>query len=95
MIDLEDLLFRAERKSYWHQSERFAQASQEGLKKNAEVRSRGIHSANFYVLRKNRMPSILLEVAFISNPEEEAMLKRPEFLQKTVSHLTGQLLAIS
>ena len=95
MIDLEDLLFKAERKLYWHQSERFAQASQEGLKKNTEVRSRGIHSANFYVLRKNRMPSILLEVAFISNPEEEAMLKRPEFLQATVAHLTNQLLAIS
>ena len=95
MIDLEDLLFRAERKLYWHQSERFAIATQEGLKQNTQVRSRGIHSANFYVLRKNRMPSILLEVAFISNHEEEALLKKPEFLATTVKQVTDQLLALS
>jgi N-acetylmuramoyl-L-alanine amidase len=95
MIDLEDLLFRAERKLYWRQSERFAVASQKGLEKNSDVKSRGIHSANFYVLKKNRMPSILLEVAFISNPEEEALLKKPEFISATVKQVTDQLLALS
>jgi len=95
MIDLEDLLFRAERKLYWRQSERFATACQDGLKKNLDVKSRGINSANFYVLKKNRMPSILLEVAFISNPVEEAMLRKPEFLSATVKSIVDQLLALS
>jgi len=95
MIDIEDLLFRAERKSYWRQSERFATATQRGLADNTAVQSRGINSANFYVLKKNRMPSILLEVAFISNPEEEALLKKPEFLAATVSHVTDQLMALA
>jgi N-acetylmuramoyl-L-alanine amidase len=95
MIDLEDLLFRAERKLYWRQSERFAQASQAGLIKNTQVKSRGVHSANFYVLRKNRMPSILLEVAFISNPNEEALLRKLEFLSATSRQITDQLLTLS
>jgi N-acetylmuramoyl-L-alanine amidase len=95
MIDLEDLLFRAERKLYWQQSERFATATQDALKRNAEVHSRGINSANFYVLKKNRMPSILLEVAFISNPEEEALLKKPEFLAATVKNVTDQLMSLT
>jgi len=95
MIDLEDLLFRAERKLYWRQSERFANATQQGLAKNMDVHSRGINSASFYVLKKNRMPSILLEVAFISNPEEEALLKKPEFLAATVNHVTDQLMALA
>lgn len=95
MIDLEDLLFRAERKLYWRQSERFANATQNGLANNTAVKSRGINSASFYVLKKNRMPSILLEVAFISNPEEEALLKKPEFLAATVNHVTDQLMTLS
>jgi N-acetylmuramoyl-L-alanine amidase len=95
MIDLEDLLFRAERKLYWKQSERFATACQDGLKQNIDIKSRGINSANFYVLKKNRMPSILLEVAFISNPAEEALLRKPEFLSATVKSIVYQLLALS
>lgn len=33
--------------------------------------------ANFYVLRKTSMPAVLIELAFISNPAEEKMLKDP------------------
>jgi N-acetylmuramoyl-L-alanine amidase len=95
MIDLEDLLFRAERKLYWQQSERFATATQGALEKNTDVHSRGINSANFYVLRKNRMPSILLEVAFISNPVEEALLRKQEFLAATVKNITDQLMSLT
>jgi N-acetylmuramoyl-L-alanine amidase len=35
--------------------------------------------AGFVVLRKTIMPAILVEMAFISNPEEEQMLAMPEF----------------
>ncbi len=35
---------------------------------------RGIHSANFYVLRNSWIPATLVETAFISNPYEENML---------------------
>ncbi len=41
--------------------------------------SRGVKQAGFYVLRGALMPSILVELAFISNPEEERMLKSLDF----------------
>jgi N-acetylmuramoyl-L-alanine amidase len=34
---------------------------------------------NFYVLRNTTMPAVLVETAFISNPQEEAMLKTDAF----------------
>ncbi len=42
-----------------------------------EVQDRGVRTAPFYVLIGANMPSILAEIAFISNPEEEKLLKSP------------------
>ncbi|HLW60951.1 MAG TPA: N-acetylmuramoyl-L-alanine amidase [bacterium] len=38
---------------------------------------RGIRTADFYVIVKTPMPSVLVETAFISNPVEERLLRRP------------------
>jgi N-acetylmuramoyl-L-alanine amidase len=38
---------------------------------------RGVRTADFYVLVNTPMPSVLVEVAFISNPAEEALLRDP------------------
>jgi N-acetylmuramoyl-L-alanine amidase len=40
--------------------------------------NRGVHTAPFYVLIGASMPSILAEIAFVSNPEEEKLLRTPE-----------------
>jgi N-acetylmuramoyl-L-alanine amidase len=40
----------------------------------AKRKSRGVKQAGFYVLYKTSMPSILTEIGFISNPEEEAFM---------------------
>lgn len=39
---------------------------------------RGIQEGNLYVLRHSKMPAVLLELGFISNPREEAALKNPQ-----------------
>lgn len=44
--------------------------------------NRGHKTADFYVLRNTKMPSALAELAFISNPTEEALLKTDEFQTK-------------
>lgn len=41
--------------------------------------NRGTKTANFYVLRNTAMPAALVEMAFISNAEEEQMLASAEF----------------
>lgn len=43
---------------------------------------RGVKQANFYVLRGAFMPSILVEMGFISNPEEEQMLVNEEYQER-------------
>ncbi|OIQ08645.1 N-acetylmuramoyl-L-alanine amidase LytC precursor [Moorella thermoacetica] len=42
-------------------------------------RDLGVKEANFAVLRNTKMPSVLVETAFISNPTEEQLLASPDF----------------
>ena len=43
------------------------------------IRNRGVKQANFVVLQGARMPAVLVETAFLSNPSEEALLADPDF----------------
>ncbi len=43
------------------------------------VKDRGVRKAPFVVLIGAQMPSVLAEIAFLSNPKEERLLKRPEY----------------
>src|SRR5437016_3335315 len=47
------------------------------------VRDHGVKQALFYVLLGTRMPSILVETGFISNPAEEARLRSARFQDGT------------
>jgi len=47
----------------------------------------GVKTAPFYVLRYTAMPSILVEIAFISNPIEERRLRQPDFREKVAEGL--------
>jgi N-acetylmuramoyl-L-alanine amidase len=49
------------------------------LKSSYKVKDHGVKTAPFYVLRFTTMPSILAEVAFLSNPEEEKRLRSNVF----------------
>ena len=51
------------------------------------VNDHGVKTAPFYVLRFTSMPSILAEIAFISNPEEEGLLRKPAFIQDVAQAL--------
>jgi N-acetylmuramoyl-L-alanine amidase len=54
---------------------------------NSAARNRGIKKAPFVVLIGASMPSILAEIGFLSNPREEALLKKPEHRQKLAEAL--------
>ncbi|HEV8339250.1 MAG TPA: N-acetylmuramoyl-L-alanine amidase family protein [bacterium] len=56
-----------------------AQMIQDELARALGLPSRGIKTANFLVLRENTLPSVLVEVAFISHPQEEARLREEAF----------------
>ena len=53
-----------------------------GLMQVGNIHKRHIERANFAVLRTSDMPAMLVETAFISNPEEERRLQDPAFQRK-------------
>lgn len=59
-----------------------AAALQKGMVDLGGRYDRGIHEANFYVVKRSSMPAALVELAFLTNPEEEALLRSPAFQEK-------------
>lgn len=59
-----------------------AQSIQQELIKATGLTDRGIKTAGYYVLKNTDAPAILTELAFISNPKEEALLTSDDFQNK-------------
>ena len=90
--DLQSLVKAITLNSKIDESRDFATAVQEALVEslrphNDEAKNRGVHTAPFYVLIGANMPSVLAEIAFVSNPREERLLKTPEYREKIARSL--------
>ncbi len=68
-------------------AERVQQSLYTTLARPRGVRNRGVKKAPFVVLIGAQIPSVLAEIAFLSNPRDEALLKRPDYRQKTAEAL--------
>jgi N-acetylmuramoyl-L-alanine amidase len=85
--DLKLILWDLAQQEYLNESNRFAQVIQEEMNQLAGVQNRGVKQAPFKVLVGATMPAALVEVAFISNPEEEAKLQKDDFQNTVVAAL--------
>lgn len=67
--------------TYWRQgvSEPFAEAIQKQVTSILNRPDRGVKQERLYVIRHPRVPSVLLETGFISNPYEEMLLADGDF----------------
>jgi N-acetylmuramoyl-L-alanine amidase len=54
---------------------------QEQLRTVAPI-SQEAERANFFVLRRNHVPAVLIETGFITNPNERVLLQSPEYQRK-------------
>lgn len=61
------------------QSAKLARALQDSIVSTVNTIDKKVRTADFYVIRHATMPAVLIEAAFISNPEEEQRLKNPIF----------------
>ncbi|MFL6245330.1 MAG: N-acetylmuramoyl-L-alanine amidase [Thermoanaerobaculia bacterium] len=86
--DLNLILWDLAQQAYIEESSRFAQSIQEEMNSATAVANRGVKQAPFKVLVGATMPAALVEVGFISNPEEEAKLQSDEFQTLMVEALT-------
>jgi N-acetylmuramoyl-L-alanine amidase len=71
------------------QGQKLAQAIQEELIQATGLTNRGVKTAGYYVLRYTNMPAALTELAFISNAEEEKLLKKPSFQEKVANAIVN------
>ena len=60
-------------------SEQFAALVQEEMSKRIQSKNRGVKQAGFYVLMGASMPNVLVELGFISNPNEEKKLNSSSY----------------
>jgi len=63
-------------------SSRLAYAVHQQLVAATGAVDRGVHQAPFFVLTGARMPAVLLEVGFVSNPDEERQLSRAGYQER-------------
>ncbi|MBM7855452.1 N-acetylmuramoyl-L-alanine amidase [Desulfohalotomaculum tongense] len=61
---------------------RLARDIQTELVQQLKIPDKGVRQDNLAVLRTSAMPSVLVETAYLSNPEEERMLQDSSFRQK-------------
>jgi N-acetylmuramoyl-L-alanine amidase len=80
---LSDLVLRSQMTSSANVAERLVRNSQGRV----ELRPQPHRFANFYVLRSAGVPAVLFEAGYISNVDDEALLRSPEHRQKIVAAL--------
>lgn len=76
------IIFEMAQKQNVAQSNRFAKMVQDNLVKIAGRKDRGVHQAGFWVLWSTCMPSILVELDFICNPESAKFMTSQEGVDK-------------
>lgn len=72
---------------YVKESSELAELLLDELGRSLEVDNRGVKSAPFFVLIGAAMPSVLVEVAFITNPGEEHKLEQEAYRQQIAQAL--------
>lgn len=72
------IIFEFMQDKYMEQSVHLASLVQKQFRHTCQRVDRGVHQAGFLVLKASAMPSILVELGFISTPEEECYLNTEE-----------------
>lgn len=86
--DLQLILWDLAQTHHLSESQRFAGMIQRELNEALQLRDRGVKQAPFRVLRGAAMPAVLVELGFLSNPEEEKKLQDPVYRGELADALT-------
>lgn len=63
---------------YFSSGQRLARTIHNSILQNVNIKDRGVRRARFYVLRKSSMPSVLVEVGFVTGREDSPQLGTSE-----------------
>jgi len=87
LSDLDFILLDMIQNEYHKESSELAGITVKRLSSKLRIKGRGVDQAGFYVLNGAFMPAVLVEVAFISNPEDEKLLRQTWFQKKAAEAL--------
>ncbi len=90
--ELELILVDLAQNEFLTEASGLAECIQEQAVPCARVMDRGVRQANFFVLRNNYMPAVLVEVGFISNRSEEKLLRNSAHREKLASGISQGIL---
>lgn len=88
LYDLQLILWDLAQSHYLAASQRLAALIQEELNGALDLPNRGVKQAPFRVLMGAAMPAVLVELGFLSNPEEEGKLQDPGYRADLIAALT-------
>ncbi|MGE5346134.1 MAG: N-acetylmuramoyl-L-alanine amidase family protein [Acidithiobacillales bacterium] len=89
--DLDLILWDLAQNQHLAASERLAEIIQADFNRLLGVTTRGVKQAPLRVLIGVNAPAVLVEVAFLTNPDEEKKLASEEFRRQTAETLAGSL----
>lgn len=89
--DLDFILSDMVQNEFLKESSDLASTIQRELDRKLKRGSRGVNQAEFVVLNKTYMPAVLVEMAFISNQQEEKLLKKDSFRKKIAEALYSSI----
>ncbi len=89
--DVEFILWDLVQNAYIDESSTFAEYIQREMTTRLGIESRGVKQANFVVLQGAKMPAVLVETAFLSNPREERLLVDPDFQRKVADGIVASI----
>lgn len=81
------IVFEFMQNAYMEQSIAFASEIETALKTKAQRTNRGVKQAGLLVLRETGMPSVLVELGFINNPDDEKFMNSADGQTKLANSL--------
>ncbi|NIM18764.1 MAG: hypothetical protein GTO51_00710 [Candidatus Latescibacteria bacterium] len=89
--DIDFILWDLVQNEYIHESSYFAELIQKEMSERLEIRNRGVKQANFTILQGARMPAVLIETGFLSNPVEEKLLVDKDFQRRIADGIVNAI----
>lgn len=77
---------------YYSSGQALAQTIHNNILKNVDIDNRGVRRARFFVLRKSSMPSVLVEVGFVTGREDAAKLSDSAYRSKMAQAIANGIL---
>jgi N-acetylmuramoyl-L-alanine amidase len=91
-LGLQLILWDLAQSHHLAESQRLATLIQQELNEALGIRNRGVKQAPFRVLMGATMPAVLVELGFLSNPQEEAKLQTASYRSELVSALVRAII---